>query len=699
METAYYGMYGYLFAAIAYILLSLFLLTRKKNQISLPLILASLLSAAWAGFSAYALQNDDVYLFNTLPYETLRNGAWFWVLSLLISRQLFQAPYQFIKQFWQPKAMMVLIIVVCVCEFIPTLHYWLQNIIGFDFRPFVHLFLAVAGLILVEQLYRNALPEQRWGIKFLCIFLAVIFVFDFILYSKALLFAMIDTELWNVRGAIHATLVPLLALSGDRLSQKPLPITVSRRLIFHTTAILGAGVYLLLMALMGYYIRDYGGNWGPLAQIGFVFLAIVLLLVFFVSGKARALVKLYLSKHFIQHRYDYRDEWIKLSKTLAQLKSVDEVAGFIVKTLAELVDSSGGAIWVKNEQGDYELIEEYNLGFDAMPLIKQQDAVIRFLHKTQWVIDFVEFAESPEIYDGAELEKWQADEYSIWLIVPLFLQNELKALVVLTKPRVARRIDWQDHDLLKTVGMQLANALALMQTSDELSRARQFEAYNRLSAFLVHDLKNLIAQIAMIVKNAQKHKHNPEFIDDSIETLENVVEKMQRILLQLKKGGGQQQNQWQTVNLAELIEEAVNQLKQNQPPIQVDIQNQPCFIQGDRQQLCSILVHLLQNAQDATPDDGWVKIVLQQTETDAILKIKDNGCGMDKSFIQQRLFRPFDTTKGNAGMGIGVYEAREYTQQHSGQLYVESEVGQGTTFTLRFPLLNSMKTEISDGKE
>ena len=412
--------------------------------------------------------------------------------------------------------------------------------------------------------------------------------------------------------------------------------------------------------------------------------------MFFVSGKARALVKLYLSKHFIQHRYDYRDEWIKLSKTLAQLKSVDEVAGFIVKTLAELVDSSGGAIWIKNEQGDYELIEEYNLGFDAMPLIKHTSPLIQFLTRTQWVIDFVEFLDSPEIYEGAELEQWQADENAIWLIVPLFLQNELKALVVLTKPRLARKIDWQDHDLLKTVGMQLANALALMQTSDELSRARQFEAYNRLSAFLVHDLKKLIAQIAMIVKNSEKHKHNPEFIDDSIETLENVVDKMQRILSQLKKGSTRQNNDWKTVNLVEVIEDAVRQLKQNSPAIQVQTQTESCLIEGDRQQLCSILVHLLQNAQDATENDGWVKVELQQTESEAILKIEDNGCGMDKAFIQQRLFRPFDTTKGNAGMGIGVYEAKGYTQQHSGRLLVDSEPGKGTTFTLYFPLLTDV---------
>jgi len=689
MQTAHYGVVMYLVATLAYAGLALLILfNARKNAVSLPFLLASVLSALWAGMSAYALHAEDVYLFHVLPFEVLRNGGWYFLLSVLISRQQFNEPYQFFRKFWQAKAMLVFITVLCLCEFIPDLHYWVQERLGFDFRPFAHLFLAVCGLILVEQLYRNAAPEQRWNIKFLCIAVAGIFVFDFILYSKALLFAVLDTELWNARGMIHSILLPLLALSVNRLNKDPVQLVVSRKLIFHTAVLTGAGVYLLLMALMGYYIRDFGGDWGPFAQIGFVFLALVSLLVFFVSGKARALAKVYFSKHFIQHRYDYRNAWIKLSHTLGQLKSLDAIAGFIVKTLADLVDSTGGGIWLKNEQGDYALVEEFNLGFEPFQKISKHAALIQFLKKKQWVIDFVEYAENPETYEGAELERWQADDKAIWLIIPLYLQNELRALVLLTKPRVARKLDWQDHDLLKTVGMQLANALALTQASEALSRSRQFEAYNRLSAFLVHDLKNLIAQIAMIVKNAEKHKHNPEFIEDSIETLENVVSKMQRILQQLKKGGTQQNGDWQQVDLIEIINDAVQQLKQNKPAIEIDCQSEHCFIYGERNQLCSILVHLLQNSQDATPDDGWVKIELTSCETEAILKIMDNGCGMDKTFIQQRLFRPFDTTKGNAGMGIGVYEAREYVLQHGGQIDVESEPGKGTIFTLRFPINN-----------
>ena len=261
------------------------------------------------------------------------------------------------------------------------------------------------------------------------------------------------------------------------------------------------------------------------------------------------MLKVYLNKHFFHYRYDYRDEWIKLSKTISQLNSINELSGFIINTLSELADSSGGGLWLKNEQGDFYFAEESNLGFIPPQLIKSDQSLIKFLTKKQWIIDFFEFSNSPELYDEVDLSQWHAEQNNISLIIPLFRQNELVAFVVLTKAKVPRQLIWEDHDLLKTVGLQLTNALALSHVSDALSRSRQFEAYNRLSAYLVHDLKNLVAQVSLIVKNAEKHKYNPEFIDDSIATLENVVNKIEHLLGQLKKGQIKNDNKT-TINLS-----------------------------------------------------------------------------------------------------------------------------------------------------
>ena len=511
----------------------------KKNPVAIPLIIAVVFSLVWAGYTAFLIHSDELFTSEILPLETLRNTAWFFLLSTLISRQQFNNNYSLLLKSRLANGLVLLMVFILVLEVFSDLRYQIQQFLGQDLRLFAHVVFAIIGLMLVEQLYRNATLDLHWTIKFLCLGLGALFTIDFIVYSKSLLFVKLDYLLWNSRGFINALIVPLLAISIRRLqTNNAIRITASRKMVFHTTVLLGSGLYLILMSLAGFYIRDYGGNWGGIAQIIFIFLAVLLLLILFVSGKARAMAKVYFNKHFFHYRYDYRDEWIKLSKTIAQLDSINELSGFIIKTLSELADSSGGGLWLKNEQGDFYLAEENNLGFYPPQLIKADQSLIQFMLKKQWIIDFFEFSNYPKVYNEVDLSQWHAEQNNISLIIPLFRQNELVAFVVLTKAKVPRQLIWEDHDLLKTVGMQLTNALALSHASDALSRSRQFEAYNRLSAYLVHDLKNLVAQVSLIVKNAEKHKYNPEFIDDSIETLENVVYKIEHLLSQLKKGTG-----------------------------------------------------------------------------------------------------------------------------------------------------------------
>jgi len=683
LET--FAFYSYTAAAVAYfVLFGLSLLGIKKSVFGLACVITFPFTVLWAVFTVFVLQTPSFYIQDILPIESLRNLSWFYFLSVLISKQQFDNQYYLLKTYKQAPVVFTVGLCVIALESLPELRYQVQQIIGFDFRPFVHIFFSLIGLILVEQLYRNALQEQRWAIKFLCLGIASIFIIDFVLYSKSLLFQELDMLLWEVRGVVNVLAAPLLAISLNRLSKEQVVVQVSNKVIFHSTVLLGAGAYLLIMSLAGYYIKTYGGDWGAIAQISFIFLAIILLLVFFVSGKIRALIKVFLGKHFFQHRYDYRDEWKKLSEKISELNTLNDLSSLIVSTMANIVDSSRGGLWVKNDKGDFYLSTEQNLGEHSKQLILKNEHLITFLTEKQWVIDFVEYFNDPDVYAGIGLDEWHAELEDIWLIIPLFQRNNLQAFVVLTQPRVSRQIDWQDHDLLKMTGMQLANALALTQTSDDLSRARQFEAYNRFSAFFVHDLKNLVAQVSLIVKNSEKHKRNPEFIDDSIETLENVVKKIDQILTQFKKGNRQQSNQGK-IDLITIVADVSLQQSSNKPTITIKMDAEECWVLGEKEKMTAILGHLVQNAQEATDDNGLVQVIVSKAEGNVVIKIIDTGCGMDEKFIQQRLFNPFDTTKGNAGMGIGVYEAQEYILQQAGRIEVMSKVNQGTTFIISIP--------------
>ena len=680
-----FAYYSYLTATVSNLFLLFFSLRDfKKNPQVIPLLIAVLLSLLWSGYIAYAIYHDDLLTSATLPLETLRDTAWFLLLRSLILKQ--QNDTQFDSYIYLNKVVSLIIAVIFIIEIYSDLRYQIHQLLGQDIRIFDHVIFAIFGLILVEQLYRNSTLDLHWNIKFLCLGLAALFGIDFIVYSKSLLFTQIDFLLWDSRGFLNALIVPLLMISVRRLQTNAnVSFKAPRKALFHTSVLIITGSYLLLMSLAGFYIRDYDGNWGGFAQIIFVFLALMTLVILLVSGKIRAMTKVYFNQHFFNYRYDYRDIWIELSKTIAQIDTVNELYSVIIKTLMDLAETSGGALWLNNSQNDFYLAEEIHLNQQTTQLIKKNNSLIRFMINKQWVIDFVEFSNKPEVYNEVDLSPWLSKDLNISLIVPLFRQNKLVAFVVLAKAKISRQLIWEDHDLLKTVGMQLTNALALSHTSEALYRSRQFEAYNQLSAFLVHDLKNLVAQVSLIVKNAEKHKHKPEFIDDSIETLENVVFKIDAIMGQLKKGWVKTDSV-ALINLNEIIKDVILQQQSHKPTIECIVTSDQCKVLGEKIQLTAILGHLVQNAQEASEDDSTVKMVLSKDDQYAIVSIIDKGIGMDAKFVAERLFKPFDTTKGNAGMGIGVYEAREIILKYEGVIDVESTLGLGTTFTIKLPL-------------
>lgn len=681
-----FAFYSYLAGLVAFGLLLPLAISRIHKNVFVPqFIVAIVVTVVWMSYVVFTLTIPSFFIADTFAVETLRDGAWLFFLNVVISAQIYTGKYTFLKKSKISLLIFFWVAFVFITEINSQVLDFIKLYLGQDIRLFAHLSFSIIGLMLVEQLYRGFDKEQRWAIKYLCLGLAAMFAFDFIIYSKSLLFGQLDFLLWDSRGLINAICVPLLAISFSRLQDSAKKVTISQTVVVHTTVLFGAGLYMTLMSLAGIYIKNFGGSWGGTLQTFFVFLAVIFLLIIFASGKIRAYIKVYFNKHFFQHDYDYREEWINLSREIASLESLDGLTPFIIKTLSDLVGSAGGGLWLSNEHEYFYLADERSLGFSVDISFDKGHEFISFLNKKQWVIDFCEYRNNPEIYDDVDLSFWTVHK-DAWLIIPLLQQHKVIAFVVLTQPLMMRPLNYEEHDLLKTVGMQLANALTLSKVTEDLARSKQFEAYSRFSAFLVHDLKNLVAQISMIVKNAETHKRNPEFIDDAVDTLENVVQKMERLLTQLKKGQGKTQKK-SAIMLLEIIADVILQQSGNLPAVSFESTVTECIIPADRERLIAILGHLVQNAQDATEDDGEVTIRLSSDQKYALIEIIDTGCGMEKKFIAERLFKPFDTTKGNAGMGIGVYEAWEYIVSQQGEINVQSKPGTGTVFSIKYPLI------------
>ena len=685
-----------------FLILGLVMLTgRRDNLPKTMLAVASLVSAIWSGVVTYQAAFGGL-LSSALLLELLRSLAWFSFLLVML-RTAYKNSDQVNKNFkFTFAGLSVFIIGLMLLA--------LYRISGGSLFEFIagndvlvgHLLISVGGLVIVEQLYRNTMEEHRWAVKYLWISIGAMFAYDFYMYSDAFLFQRIDNELWNARGFIHAMVVPLIGVAIKRemrwsLGNDSIDIFLSRRIVFHTTTLLASGIYLVFIGFGGYYVRDMGGDWGVVAQATFLFAAVLVLAVLLFSGKIRSRLKVMIDKHFFHYKYDYREEWLRIIRTLSSQdvsKSLHERA---ILALAQIIDSPGGLLVLERENSFYESDERWN--FDSQHVRESADSsFIRFLTEHQFVISLDEYNSDPDMYTRLgelDIPAWLLNNKNAWLVVPLMLQDHMMGFVVLLRSAAHEGyFNWEDSDLLKTAGRQAASHLAQYESSKALVSAKRFEEVNRLSAFIVHDVKNMVGQLSMVVSNAAKHKNNPMFIDDAILTVENSVNKMNKLLIRLRGGAV---DSVAPLSLCKLLEESIRIcIKAGTLPVPVlECSNQEVMVTVDKDRMSANIAHIIQNAQDATNDTGSIAVRLRKQGSVAEIEIEDSGEGMSDSFIHDRLFQPFESTKGT--MGIGVFQVREYVHKLGGQLDVESKVGVGTIFRLHIPL--SKSNEIVSGSQ
>jgi len=444
-----------------------------------------------------------------------------------------------------------------------------------------------------------------------------------------------------------------------------------------------AGVYMLFMAGIGYYVRFFGGGWGRALQVGLLFAAGVGLMGLILSGSLRARVRVLVSKHFFHYRYDYRQEWLRFTANLSSATNPAEVGGQVVRALAEMVESPGGALWMRDaDDGDFAQRARWNL--PAVGETEPRDgALATYLRDKAWVIDLLEYRTSPRQYGELALPLWLLSTTQAWLVVPLQVGEQMMGFVVLAQPRTPMEVDWEVRDLLKTASRQAASHLAQMQATEMLVEARKFEAFNRMSAFVVHDLKNIVTQLSLMMKNAQRLHDNAEFQQDMLLTVESSLEKMKRMILQLREGATPPGSAL-GVELAPLLQRLQRNAQSVGRRLELELQDR-LSTRGHDERLERVLGHLVQNALDATPPDGRVWVTLARQGGQVALQIGDTGQGMTEEFVRNRLFRPFSSTK-STGMGIGTFESAQYIRELGGSIEVESAPGQGTRVNIVLPL-------------
>ncbi|PWT84702.1 MAG: PEP-CTERM system histidine kinase PrsK [Proteobacteria bacterium] len=539
----------------------------------------------------------------------------------------------------------------------------------------------IAGLVLCEQLFRGTPPDRRWAIKPLCIGIGAMFAYDLFVFSDALLMRDLDQAFWSARGVVHAMSIPLVMMASVRNRDWLIDIGVSRAMVFRSTALLLSGLYLLALAGVGYLVRLFGGDWGKAIQSAFVFAGLVLLAVLIGSGSVRSRIRVFIGKNFFSYRYDYREEWLRFTSELATASPDGSVFGGSIRALANLVESPAGALWLKDEDAVFRLAACWNM--PRSPADVPADASLpAFLQRTNWVVDLTELSSQPDRYAELQLPEWTARFPMAWLIVPLPSHDTLIGFVVLARPRAPLQVNWEVRDLLKTASRQAASFLGHVRVTEALVEAQQFDAFNRMSAFVVHDLKNLVAQLSLMSRNAERHAANPEFQRDMLSTIQHVVDRMNHLLLQLRSGTTPVENA-KPIDLAPIVQRVTTEQASRGNSIGLNVQPGLRAL-GHEERLERVLGHLVQNAVDATPAGGRISVNVYEETGNAVIEVADTGHGMTPEFVREHLFRPFQSTKPS-GMGIGAYESHRYVTELGGRILVDSAPGEGTRIRVVLP--------------
>lgn len=533
----------------------------------------------------------------------------------------------------------------------------------------------VFALVNFEATLANASPDALWKIKLDIIGLGTILTVLVFYFSQALLYRTLNMNYLPLRSFMYLVATALMAYSAV-CRRGNVRIQVSRQVAFKSLVLFAVGVYLVTLGLLGEGMKYLGGAFPRTMTIILAFLAGIALLILLLSERVKREVKVILHKNFYQNKHDYRTQWLRFTEQLSTSRSGEELLQRILAAYCDIFGIEGATLFLyEEEQSGYCARAYYEM--DSIPgTISPDNSLVGFMKERAWVINVKDATQ-----EIVRENKFFFDENNISFVIPLFDGERIEGFItlggVIKKDEV---YIYEDYDLMKTIARQASQAILHQRLSDEIAQAREMEAIGNVATFVVHDLKNLVATLSLIVDNATKYMQNPDFQKDMLTSLGNTAEKMRILIGRLKNLGDKNLLNLHPVDLRELVDRTAHMVAVGR----ITVTGAAEKVIADGEEIQKVVMNLLINAVEASDTGQPIYAEIGNNGGVSFIRVSDHGCGMSDHYLRTKLFKPFKTTK-KQGLGIGLYQCRKIVESHGGRIEVSSLEGSGSVFTVWFP--------------
>jgi hypothetical protein len=548
---------------------------------------------------------------------------------------------------------------------------------------------AVLVLMNLERTLRVSTGSMRWQIKFMLVGIGSLFAAQIYTYSQVVLFSAVNLQLKVVTAAAMLAANLLISLSLFRHRPLSTEIYLSRTALYNSITAFVVGIYLLAVGMFAKVIGYFGGSRDLPLETFVVFLASVGLAILLLSDQLRQRIKQLISRHFYRSRYDYQQVWMAFTHRTTSVMDVHELCAVVAKIVSETFGVPAVTIWLLDDGAAEYVMLGGSTAFSAREKPTwtgtEQSAValVEFLCARQQPVDFTRMTDTT----AQELKATYAQAFRYARLrygVALIAGQTCVGFMTLNDRVTKEAFSLEEFALLKTLAGQAAASLLNLRLSQHLLKAKEMEAFQTLSAFFVHDLKNLAAKLSLMVQNLPAHYDNPAFRNDMLRVISSSVAKMNGMCSRLSLMTKKIELQPVEMDLNTLVATTLAEIKDAlQGELQQELRPVPSVL-IDPEQLQKVLLNLLLNANEAVGEQGRIRVWTDWRDGWAILSVQDNGHGMSNLFMEQALFQPFQTTKSQ-GLGIGLFHSKMIVEAHRGRIEVESEEGKGSIFRVFLP--------------